>query len=59
MGVSKTCAKLVSVVYPVHIAGKARNLLVLSEPSTVRYEIIFHTFIYISTKLLSVLAITL
>ncbi|XP_021939078.1 nucleolar protein 14 homolog [Zootermopsis nevadensis] len=35
MGVSKTCAKLVSVVYPVHIAGKARNLLVLSEPSTV------------------------
>lgn len=45
MGVSKTCAKVVSVVYPVHIAGKARNLLVLSEPSTVRYEVIFHTFI--------------
>ncbi|XP_023701640.1 nucleolar protein 14 [Cryptotermes secundus] len=35
MGVPKTCARLVSVVYPVHITGRARNLLVLSEPSTV------------------------
>jgi hypothetical protein len=42
MGVPRTVAKLVYVVYPVHIAGKARDLLVPSEPSTVRYEIIFN-----------------
>ncbi|XP_069679275.1 nucleolar protein 14 [Periplaneta americana] len=38
MAVPKSCVRMVSVVFPVHIIGRARNLLVLPEHSIDSYE---------------------